>query len=115
MTAVGARAFQSVNIASIQWGGVEAVGASAFAKGTGPEIVEIPGTVKVIGEFAFAGRNVQGFVLCEGIETIGFNALGCNEGASAVLHIPASVIRIDRTPGSAFAAYTVAEGNSNYA
>ena len=115
VTAVGARAFQSVNIASIQWGGVEAVGASAFAKGTGPEIVEIPGTVKVIGEFAFAGRNVQGFVLCEGVETIGFNALGCNEGASAVLHIPASVIRIDRTPGNAFAAYTVAEDNSNYA
>lgn len=76
--------------------GIEHVGRGAFSNmlGAGPELVEVPGTLRVIERGAFAQNRISTLILHEGVELLMTGAFSANLLTSVVL--PDSVISVHR-------------------
>ena len=76
--------------------GVEHIGSSAFsnALGVGPELVEIPASVRVVENGTFAMNKIATLILHEGIQVLMRNAFRDND--LTAVELPSSVISVDQ-------------------
>lgn len=76
--------------------GLEHVGNRAFSNevGVGPELVEIPGSLTVVENGAFASNRISTLILHEGVQVLMRNAFRSNN--LTAVELPTSVISVDQ-------------------
>ncbi len=115
ITRIGRYAFAHRGIYSIEWGGIQTIGAFAFYHSSFNYTLYIPGTVIEIENEAFNYAYGHGdIVITEGTKKLGAKALARRTPASMTAYIPASLTSYDYQAFGSIKEFTVSEDNPSF-